>query len=56
MVPTKDAVAYIDEYVLILRRKDNQIVINDLEQILETMQQDDFVVPARLIPLLAIMM
>ena len=39
IVPTKDAVAHIDEYVLILRRKDNQVIKNDLEQILEAMQQ-----------------
>ena len=46
--PTKDAVAHIDEYVLILRRKDNQIIKNDLEQIIEAMQKDDYEVPANI--------
>ncbi|MDO6658112.1 AAA domain-containing protein [Anaerobacillus sp. 1_MG-2023] len=44
--PSKDAVAHLNEYVLILRRKDNQVLKNDLEQIIETMQEEDYKVPA----------
>jgi superfamily I DNA and/or RNA helicase/very-short-patch-repair endonuclease len=44
--PSKDAVGHLDKYVLILRRKDNQVLQNDLEQIIEAMQEEDYVVPA----------
>ncbi|KAB7705289.1 AAA family ATPase [Bacillus aerolatus] len=46
VVPAKAAVAHLDEYVLILRRKDNQIIKNDLEQIVESMQEEEFEIPA----------
>ncbi|PQD94296.1 hypothetical protein CYL18_14755 [Pradoshia eiseniae] len=44
--PSKDPVGHVDEYVLILRKKDNQVLKNDLEQIIELMQQEDFQDPA----------
>lgn len=44
--PSKDAVGHLDGYVLILRRKDNQVLQNDLEQIIESIQSEDYEVPA----------
>lgn len=46
VVPAEDAVAHLDEYVLLLRRKDNQVIKNDLEQIIEEMQKEEFAIPA----------
>lgn len=46
LLPSKDAVAHLDEYVILLRKKDNQVLKNDLEQIIEVMQQEDYPVPA----------
>ncbi|QWC23579.1 AAA family ATPase [Bacillus haikouensis] len=44
--PTKNAVGHLDEYVLLLRKKDNQVLKNDLEQIVELMQEEEYQVPA----------
>ncbi|CAK6471632.1 hypothetical protein BFRIG_01358 [Peribacillus frigoritolerans] len=44
--PSKDAIGHLDEYVIILRRKDNQVIQKDLEQIIESMQDEGFEVPA----------
>ncbi|MGG4548944.1 AAA domain-containing protein [Rossellomorea marisflavi] len=46
VTPTSNATAHIDEYVMILRKKDNQVLKNDLEQTVEMMQSDDYEVPA----------
>lgn len=44
--PSKDAIGHLDEYVIILRRKDNQVIQRDLEQIIESMQEEGYEVPA----------
>ena len=46
LLPTKNAVGHLDEYVILLRKKDNQVLKNDLEQIIELMQEEDYPVPA----------
>lgn len=44
--PSKDAIGHLNEYVIILRRKDNQVLQKDLEQIIESMQEEGYEVPA----------
>ncbi|WP_226670757.1 AAA domain-containing protein [Metabacillus litoralis] len=44
--PSKDAIGHLNEYVIILRRKDNQVLQKDLEQIIESMQEEGYEAPA----------
>lgn len=44
--PSEDAVGHLGEYVLIFRRKDNQVLQKDLEQIIESMKAEDYKAPA----------
>jgi very-short-patch-repair endonuclease len=42
----KEPVVFVNEYVVFLRKKDNHIIKNDLENIIEMMNDDDFDVPS----------
>ncbi|QOR67972.1 AAA family ATPase [Cytobacillus suaedae] len=44
--PSKYPIGHIDEYLLILRRKDNQTLKKDLEEIIESMQGEVYEAPA----------
>ncbi|MEU2029822.1 AAA domain-containing protein [Micrococcus luteus] len=46
LIASKDAIGHLNEYVIVLRRKDNQVLQKDLEQIIESLQEEEFKVPA----------
>ncbi|MGD7054238.1 AAA domain-containing protein [Sutcliffiella horikoshii] len=46
LLPSKNAVGHLEEFVILLRKKDNQVLKNDLEQIIDLMQEEDYPVPA----------